>query len=461
MNKLLSKLPKVDSVLNDYKINEYLKETPRKIVVETIRRVIDLYRFRILKGELSEITYDEILEEIYRQLELSTRPSLRRVINATGTVIHTNLGRSPLSKSALEKIVEIGCRYNNLEYNLEEGKRGSRYSHVEDLLCNITGAEAAMVVNNNAAAVMLVLSTLAKGREVIVSRGQLVEIGGSFRVPLVMEQSGAILKEVGTTNRTHLHDYENAINENTAAILKVHQSNYRILGFTEEVDIESLIALSKKYNLPLVEDIGSGVFIDLSKYGLSYEPTVQNSVKKGVDVITFSGDKLLGGPQAGIIVGKKKYIDAMKKNQLTRALRIDKFTLAALEETLRLYLDEEKAVKEIPILNMLTISREVLKKRAQKLSRMIKKQISEDRVNVTIKMDFSTVGGGAMPLETIPTYVVALEPKRKRVEEVENELRKKEIPVIVRISKDVILLDVRTIFEDDYEVIVDNLNSIL
>lgn len=461
MNKLLSKLPKVDSVLNDYKITEYLKETPRKIVVETIRRVIDLYRFRILKGELSEITYDEILEEIYRQLELSTRPSLRRVINATGTVIHTNLGRSPLSKSALEKIVEIGCRYNNLEYNLEEGKRGSRYSHVEDLLCNITGAEAAMVVNNNAAAVMLVLSTLAKGREVIVSRGQLVEIGGSFRVPLVMEQSGAILKEVGTTNRTHLHDYENAINENTAAILKVHQSNYRILGFTEEVDIESLIALSKKYNLPLVEDIGSGVFIDLSKYGLSYEPTVQNSVKKGVDVITFSGDKLLGGPQAGIIVGKKKYIDAMKKNQLTRALRIDKFTLAALEETLRLYLDEEKAVKEIPILNMLTISREVLKKRAQKLSRMIKKQISEDRVNVTIKMNFSTVGGGAMPLETIPTYVVALEPKRKRVEEVENELRKKEIPVIVRISKDVILLDVRTIFEDDYEVIADNLNSIL
>ncbi|GFR36274.1 L-seryl-tRNA(Sec) selenium transferase [Thermobrachium celere] len=461
MNKLLSKLPKVDSVLNDYKINEYLKETPRKIVVETIRRVIDLYRYRILKGELSEITYDEILEEIYRQLELSTRPSLRRVINATGTVIHTNLGRSPLSKSALEKIVEIGCRYNNLEYNLEEGKRGSRYSHVEDLLCNITGAEAAMVVNNNAAAVMLVLSTLAKGREVIVSRGQLVEIGGSFRVPLVMEQSGAILKEVGTTNRTHLHDYENAINENTAAILKVHQSNYRILGFTEEVDIESLIALSKKYNLPLIEDIGSGVFIDLSKYGLSYEPTVQNSVKKGVDVITFSGDKLLGGPQAGIIVGKKKYIDAMKKNQLTRALRIDKFTLAALEETLRLYLDEEKAVKEIPILNMLTISREVLKKRAQKLSRMIKKQISEDRVNVTIKMDFSTVGGGAMPLETIPTYVVALEPKRKRVEEVENELRKKEIPVIVRISKDVILLDVRTIFEDDYEVIADNLNSIL
>lgn len=461
MNKLLSKLPKVDSVLNDYKINEYLKETPRKIVVETIRRVIDLYRYRILKGELSEITYDEILEEIYRQLELSTRPSLRRVINATGTVIHTNLGRSPLSKSALEKIVEIGCRYNNLEYNLEEGKRGSRYSHVEDLLCNITGAEAAMVVNNNAAAVMLVLSTLAKGREVIVSRGQLVEIGGSFRVPLVMEQSGAILKEVGTTNRTHLHDYENAINENTAAILKVHQSNYRILGFTEEVDIESLIALSKKYNLPLIEDVGSGVFIDLSKYGLSYEPTVQNSVKKGVDVITFSGDKLLGGPQAGIIVGKKKYIDAMKKNQLTRALRIDKFTLAALEETLRLYLDEEKAVKEIPILNMLTISREVLKKRAQKLSRMIKKQISEDRVNVTIKMDFSTVGGGAMPLETIPTYVVALEPKRKRVEEVENELRKKEIPVIVRISKDVILLDVRTIFEDDYEVIADNLNSIL
>ncbi|MCX7694399.1 MAG: L-seryl-tRNA(Sec) selenium transferase [Caloramator sp.] len=461
MKNILSLLPKVDVILNDNRIINFLDKYPRSYVIDVIRTVIDNYRKKILKGYIQEVNYEEIVMDICNQLEINYRPSLRRVINATGTVIHTNLGRSPISKYALERVMEIGGRYNNLEYNLEEGKRGSRYSHVEKIICKITGAEAAMVVNNNAAAVMLVLSTIAKNKEVIVSRGQLVEIGGSFRIPLVMEQSGAILKEIGTTNRTHLYDYENAINENTAAILKVHQSNYKILGFTEEVSIEDLIELKKKYNLPLIEDIGSGVFIDLSKYGLTYEPTVQNSIKKGVDVVTFSGDKLLGGPQAGIIIGKKDLIQRMKKNQLTRALRIDKFTLAALEATLNLYLDEEKVIKEVPILNMLTLNSEELKRRANKLLRTLKKVIKDDRAKIAIKEDYSTVGGGAMPLETIPTYAVFVEPKNKKVEMVEQELRKCEIPVVVRVSKNNIIMDVRTLFEDDYIVIQKNLDSIL
>jgi L-seryl-tRNA(Ser) seleniumtransferase len=461
MNRLLSSLPKVDVLLNEKRINVFLDKLPRKYVLDVIRTVVDSYRKRILSGNIQEIDIEEIIRDICNQLEINYRPSLRRVINATGTVIHTNLGRSPISKYALERVMEIGERYNNLEYNLDEGKRGSRYSHVENIICKLTGAEAAMVVNNNAAAVLLVLSTIAKNKEVIVSRGQLVEIGGSFRIPLVMEQSGAILKEIGTTNRTHLFDYEYAINENTAALLKVHQSNYRILGFTEEVSLDELVDLKKKYNLPLIEDIGSGVLIDLSKYGLTYEPTVQNSIRKGVDVVTFSGDKLLGGPQAGIIVGKKELIQRMKKNQLTRALRIDKFTLAALEATLNLYLDEERAIKDIPILNMLTLDYEELRRRANKLLRILKRAIKDDRAKISVREDYSTVGGGAMPLETIPTFAVFIEPKNKKVEMIEEELRKCQIPVVVRVSRNNIILDVRTLFEDDYTIIKNNLVGIL
>ncbi|SHE44797.1 L-seryl-tRNA(Sec) selenium transferase [Caloramator proteoclasticus] len=461
MNKLLSSLPKVDVLLNEKRIKVFLDKFPRNYVLDVIRTVVDSYRKRILSGNIQEIDIEEIIRDICNQLEINYRPSLRRVINATGTVIHTNLGRAPISKYALEQVMEIGERYNNLEYNLDEGKRGSRYSHVEHIICKLTGAEAAMVVNNNAAAVLLVLSTIAKNKEVIVSRGQLVEIGGSFRIPLVMEQSGAILKEIGTTNRTHLYDYECAINENTAALLKVHQSNYRILGFTEEVSLDELVVLKEKYKLPLIEDIGSGVLIDLSKYGLNYEPTVQNSIKKGVDVVTFSGDKLLGGPQAGIIVGKKELIQRMKKNQLTRALRIDKFTLAALEATLNLYLDEERAVKDIPILNMLTLDYEELRRRANKLLRILKRAIKEDRAKITVREDYSTVGGGAMPLEIIPTFAVFIEPKNKKVEKIEEELRKCQIPVVVRVGRNSIILDVRTLFEDDYTIIKNNLDGIL
>jgi len=457
-NLLLSKLPKVDRILSDDRIQDF--DIARNLKIDIIRKILDSYRKDILDGNIEEFTYDDVIDKIIKLLNVKSKNHLKRVINATGTILHTNLGRAVLSKDAIDAVVEVASRYNNLEYDLEKGERGSRYSHVEEIICKITGAEAAMVVNNNAAAVMLVLSTLAKGKEVIVSRSQLVEIGGSFRVPAVMEQSGAKLVEVGTTNKTHLYDYENAINENTALILKVHQSNFKILGFTKEISLEELVELGKKYNLPVVEDIGSGVLIDFSKYGLPYEPTVQESIKRGADVVTFSGDKLLGGPQAGIIVGKKHLIDRMKKNQLTRALRIDKMTLAALEATFKLYLDEERAIKEIPALRMMTMDIKLIQKRAKKLYSQLKKIIS-DRAELNIEKDVSQFGGGAMPLETISTYVVTIKPKFKKIEDVELELRRQEVPIIVRIYKENIIIDVRTLFDDDFHIIVDSLNKIL
>jgi L-seryl-tRNA(Ser) seleniumtransferase len=385
---------------------------------------------------------------------------LKGVVNATGTILHTNLGRAVLSQEALNAIIGVASGYSNLEFNLEKGERGSRYSHVESLLCRITGAEAAMVVNNNAAAVMLVLSTLAKDKEAIVSRGQLVEIGGSFRVPDVMEESGAHLHEVGTTNRTHLYDYENAINENTGVILRVHQSNYRIMGFTEEPDIVDLVELGRQNDIPVIEDIGSGVFVDLSRFGLSPEPTVQASIEKGMDVVTFSGDKMLGGPQAGIIVGKKQFIDAMKKNQLTRALRIDKLTLSALEATLKLYLDEERALKEIPGLRMLTIKPEELKKDATRLLRALRRRLG-DRAQLEVEKSFSQVGGGSMPTEQLETYVVTLTSPMYTLDTIEERLRHGDVPVVARINKDKLILDVRTLLPKDYKQVEDALDKAL
>lgn len=457
-NELLSKLPKVDLILSDDSIKS-INGITRNIIVESVRETLDSLRNDILSGKVSAIDYKEIIESSITLAERKNQMHLRNVINATGTVLHTNLGRAVLSKNAVDAVVAVSKGYSNLEYNLDCGTRGSRYNHVEELICKITGCEAAMVVNNNAAAVMLALSTLCKGKEAIVSRGQLVEIGGSFRIPSVMEMSGAKLIEVGTTNRTHLYDYENAINENTAVILKVHQSNYRIVGFTEEVSIEDLYGLSIKHNIPVIEDIGSGVFIDMSKYGLQYEPTVQNSIKKGIDVVTFSGDKMLGGPQAGIIAGKRKYVDLMKKNQLTRALRIDKMTLAALEATLRLYLDEDEAVKKIPGLFMLTSDAQYLNKKAHKLLKMIRTR-SKGRISAEVKKDVSMVGGGAMPGETMDTFVVSVNPKNLTPDELDKKLRKSKIPVVSRIYKDEIYFDVRTIFDDELKIIADEIANI-
>ncbi len=328
---------------------------------------------------------------------------------------------------------------------------------MEEIVCEITGAEDALVVNNNAAAVMLVLSSLAKGKEVIVSRGELIEIGGSFRIPDVMEESGASLISVGTTNKTHLRDYENAINENTGALLKVHTSNYRILGFTSSVDSEDLFALKEKFNLPLIEDLGSGVLIDLSKYGMEYEPTVQEAIKKGVDIVTFSGDKLLGGPQAGIIVGKRDYIEKMKKNPLTRAFRVDKFTISALEATLKYFLDESNAINEIPTLNMLTRTLEELGQKANILKEKIENQVQSEFFEVKIEDSYSEVGGGSLPLEKLPTKALSITLKGLSSQKFEEKLRNFHIPIIGRLYKEKIYLDPRTINVNEFDLVVEGI----
>lgn len=465
MNKrdLLVKLPKVDEILNNEKIQCMMNEFPRITIVDAIRCKIDETRKVILNssddniGNL-KINENNLVDDIISAIKEKNQMKLRKVINATGVVLHTNLGRALISEKILKDLTDVASNYSTLEFDIETGKRGSRYSHVEEVICKLTGAEAALVVNNNAAAVLLVLNTIAKAKEVIVSRGQLVEIGGSFRVPEVMAQGGSILKEVGTTNKTHLFDYENNINEETAAILKVHTSNYKVLGFSKEVSIEDLALLGEKYDIPVIEDIGSGTLIDLSKYGLTYEPTVLESISNGADIVTFSGDKLLGGPQAGIIVGKKIYIDKMKKNQLTRALRVDKMTLTALEATFRLYLDEDKALKNIPTLKMLTMDKQEIKEKAM----ILYNRIIEGATEFTVELidGYSQVGGGAMPLTDLPTFLISITSSKLSTKRVEKLLRSNDPAIISRINEDRILIDVRTIKEEEFEIIVKALRTI-
>ncbi|MCT4606346.1 MAG: L-seryl-tRNA(Sec) selenium transferase [Marinisporobacter sp.] len=458
-------IPKVDELLKVEKIEMLLEKVPRITVVESVRENIEYIRKKIIKlnedeVEAFKIDEEELIENIIQKVTLKNKMNLRKVINATGVVLHTNLGRALLSDTIKEEIWNVASSYSTLEFDIDSGKRGSRYAHVEEIITKLTGAEAAMVVNNNAAAVLLVLDTLAKNKEVIVSRGQLVEIGGAFRVPDVMQQSGAKLVEVGTTNKTHFSDYENAISEETAVLLKVHTSNYRILGFTEEVSLKDLINLGKKSNIPVIEDIGSGTFIDFSKYGLYKEPTVQESVLAGADIVTFSGDKLLGGPQAGVIVGKEKYIKEMKKNPYTRAFRVDKLTLAALEATLRLYLnEEEEVIHQIPTLRMLTISLDEIKEKADTLYEMLKNNVK----NCTIEKieGVSQVGGGSMPLEEMPTVLIRIKPENISVNKFEALLRTYETPIITRISEDQVVIDVRTLKLDEFDIIVNGLCHIL
>ena len=463
IREILSKLPSVDEVLGNKNISEILNEYPRNLVLECIRETIDLKRKFILskKDDLSniEINFASIVDDSISRVRIKYELSLKKVINGTGVVIHTNLGRSLLSESIKDDLLNTAFRYSNLEYDIEHGERGSRYSHLTETIKKLTNAEDVLIVNNNAAAVLLVLSTLAKDKEAIVSRGELVEVGGSFRIPSIMELSGAKLVDVGATNKTHLNDYEEAISEETSVLMKVHTSNYKILGFTESVEISELKKLGDKYNIPVIEDLGSGVFIDLSKYGLSYEPTVMDSLKQGADIVTFSGDKMLGGPQAGIIIGKKEYIEKMKKNQLTRALRVDKLTICALEATLRMYLDENKAVKEIPTLRMLTYSMCDLEAKANNLySKIIEKNI--DAI-VSIEDGLSQVGGGSMPLETIKSKVIAIVPNKINVSTLEKRLRLSSSHIIGRIYNDKYMLDIRTIFEDEFNVIAKELKNVL
>lgn len=458
---LYKMIPKVDQILEDEVIKDLLDKNSKNLVMESIHEELDNIRNNISNGYDKNIISNKIenlIDNIKDNLMNKKTFSLRNVVNASGVVIHTNLGRSVLNSEIFENIKKVSIGYSNLEYNLEKGERGSRYSHLSEIIKKITGAEDCMVVNNNAAAVMLILSTIAKGKNVITSRSELVEIGGSFRIPDVCRESGAELKEIGTTNKTHLRDYENAIDENTAALFKVHQSNFKILGFTEAVSSFELKSLKEKYNIPIIEDLGSGVLIDLSKYGLSHEPTVQECIKNGVDIVSFSGDKLLGGVQAGIIVGKKEYIEKMKKNQLTRALRVDKFTLSALEAVFSYYIDEELAISKIPTLNMLTIKIEKLYDKAQKLIEYLGE--NNEFSYAIIDID-SEVGAGSLPTQKLPSKAIKVISKSFTENELEEKLRSNRIPIITRIYKGNLIFDVRTIFENEFCIIKDALNSLI
>ena len=461
-NMLYRSIPKVDVLLENQDIVTLIENHHRDVVVDVIREEIDKLRNFIKENDdvnLIETKINNLIENIKISTEKVYSYNIKKVINGTGTILHTNLGRAIISKKHADYLSEIVTSYSNLEYNLEEGRRGERYSHFEKLICKITGAEAAMAVNNNAAAVMLVLSSMAAEKEVIVSRGELVEVGGKFRIPDVMKSSNAHLVEIGTTNKTHLEDYEDAISENTGAFLKVHTSNFKILGFTESVSIEELCKLGREKDIPVIEDIGSGVLIDLSKYGLEYEPTVQDSIKAGVDVVSFSGDKLLGGPQAGIIVGKKKYIDKMKKNPLTRAFRIDKFTATILEMIFHEYLNEEDAIKNIPVLSLITKDLKEIEKNANALFNKIEKL--KDVADINVEDTLSQIGGGSLPAERIKSKSVTIMPKNISTQSLEAKLRAGKNPVVGRISEEKLILDMRTVLEDEIDILAQKLIDIL
>jgi L-seryl-tRNA(Ser) seleniumtransferase len=453
---MLRYLPAVDELLRQKAISDAVETYPRTLVLRAIRNVLDRNRQAILKGDVAlepeEFEQANLVNEIFEELEHLASFTLRRVVNGTGIIIHTNLGRSLLCQDALDRLQLIGSGYSNLEYDLAAGKRGSRYVHAEAILCEITGAEGALVVNNNAGAVVLVLNTLAQGREVVVSRGQLVEIGGSFRIPDIMARSGALLREVGCTNRTHPDDYEGAIGPETALLLDVHASNYQIIGFTAEVGLGQLVELGRRHAVPVMQDLGSGCFVDLTRFGLQGEPLVQDSVRSGADVITFSGDKLLGGTQAGIILGRKELIARLKKNPLTRALRVDKLTLAALEATLRLYRDEDTAIQAIPTLRMIATDLKTLEDRARGLVEALRANMAES-IGVEIMDGYSMVGGGALPVQNLPTKLVAMSSKEMSAARLEVRFRGYVTPIIGRVEQELFLLDVRTLQPGDEEII--------
>ncbi|MGZ4112882.1 MAG: L-seryl-tRNA(Sec) selenium transferase [Tumebacillaceae bacterium] len=450
----LRRLPAVHRVIDHPVCQALAGEYSHKWIAKAASDCIADVRARLMAGESDvEISVDSLAQQVAEALRDQTKPQYRPVINATGVVLHTNLGRAPLADVALQAIERTARGYSNLELNLETGARGSRYAHVEQLICELTGAEAAMVVNNNAAAVLLILTEMAQGKQVIISRGQLVEIGGSFRVSEVMRASGAHLVEVGTTNKTHEYDYELAIDDDTGLILRVHTSNFRVVGFTYQPELSDLVALAHARQVPVYEDLGSGSLLDLRRYGIGDEPTVGDSVRAGVDIISFSGDKLLGAAQAGIIVGKQEYIARLKKNQLTRALRVDKLTLAALEATLQLYRDEEKAKRDVPTLWMLLRTRESMLVEAERLQSALQTVFGE-RASVQIEEGLSQVGGGSLPLEELPSWHVTVRTQHVSLNELERLLRHAAMPVITTLQKEALHFDVRTIFPREIEVVV-------
>ena len=452
-----SLLPKVDRVMEEAErtINATHELCSQQVLTTAARAAISFLRQNFPQAITDkEAMLAQAVELCLKEYKRSMRPSLRRVINATGVVLHTNLGRSMLAPSAAQAVYELSRGYCNLELNLESGKRGSRYDHVKALLCALTGAEEALVVNNNAAAVMVVLDTFAKGGEAIVSRGQLVEIGGSFRIPDIIESSNATLREVGATNKTHLYDYERAISDNTSCLLQVHPSNYHMTGFVEEVGTADLAKLAHAHNLPLIYDLGSGCLYPFAAEGIGREPLPPKILADGADVLTFSGDKLLGGPQAGIIVGKRKFLEPIMKNQMLRALRVDKMTIGALEATLALYRDGR--AKEIPTVAMLTETEETMEAKAER----VEAALQQSGLTVAVEHTISPVGGGSMPDEELPGFVVSIQPKEK-ADEVLAKLRNQQPAVLAYIHEGKVCFNMRTVFEDEMADFIQALKEVL
>jgi len=444
---LLKSIPKVDKFINNKSFDGY----SQKLITQLSKELISKLRNDILEKKIENFDENSLIQGVIKEYEHLVSPSLQKVINATGIIVHTNLGRSLLNKDTINKAVEIASSYNNLEYSLKEGKRGERYEHITKTLKALTGCEDAIVVNNNASAVFLILNTFAKNKEVVVSRGELVEIGGSFRVPDVMAQSGAILKEIGTTNKTHLRDYENSICENTAMLMKVHKSNYSIEGFSSEVDFEEVVKISQENDLIDYYDMGSGHMIDLPFNLNQSEPSIKEIMKYNPSLLSFSGDKLLGTVQAGIIIGKKELISKIKKNQLLRMLRVDKITLSILQESLNLYLKDE--LYKIPTLNMLHTSLNTLENRAQTLKNLI-----DDLCTCEIVQSKTLIGGGTTPNKKIPTIALSVEYKNYKPNKIEKLLRENNL--IVRIENEKVLLDFRTIQEDEIKKIENILKKV-
>lgn len=444
-----SQLPSISYILEEIKKCDI--EIPHDLCVLVSQREVEISRQHIKCGK--NITKDEVVENVLVKLKFFSNSVLRRLINATGIIVHTNLGRSPLNESVAKEVSKIASNYSNLEYDLFNNKRGKRDSLVRDILIALTGAEDATVVNNNAAAVYIILNTIANNKEVLISRSELIEIGGSFRIPDVITSSGAILKEVGTTNKTHLRDYESNINESTAAIMKAHQSNFYQEGFVQSVEIEELSDLAKKRNILFFEDLGSGCLVDLKKYGLNQEPTVQESLKKGVSIVSFSGDKLLGAGQCGIILGENRLIEMIRKNPLMRVLRVDKMTLCALEGTLRLYLD--KRHEEIPVYKMLAKTVDEMRNDANRIINSVK---NDNLILKTLESE-GRLGGGSTPKSSFKTIGIGLMHKKFSTKEIETFLTRRDVPIIGRVLNEYYFLDMKTVFQDDVNFIVEILNA--
>ena len=459
---LLRQLPAIDRLLGIPPLAQLAAVHPHMQLREAAQRAVEEVRRQLLdeQAPLPDLDPAAVAARAASILAQLETPSLRRVLNLTGTVLHTNLGRAPLAASALQAVGDVSRGYSTLEYDLALGKRGERHVHVEELLCRLTGAESALAVNNNAGAVLLALSALAGGKSALVSRGELIEIGGSFRIPEIMAAGGVRLVEVGATNKTHLKDFARAIGPDTALILKVHTSNYLILGFTAAVTGEELAALGRERGLPVLEDLGSGLLLDLTTLGLPREPTVRETLATGIDLVTFSGDKLLGGPQAGLIAGRKELVDRLKQHPLARALRLDKMTLAALEATLRLYLDPLRALQEVPTLRLLAITTEEVQRRCLELLPQLQAAAGE-RAEFEIIASTSTVGGGAMPLAELPGCAIAVTPHRLSLQQLADRLRCGDPPVIARVQDQRLLLDPRTLLPGEEELLVAALGEAL